>query len=302
MDHRDYFAVLGLNPDASAAQIKSAYRKLARRYHPDLSVEPGAEQKFKEISAAHEALKNFVRVRDKIRQAADDPAFRSASTFKQEKQNKQESAAEQTARPEPQSKSDQDCEISAALSVEELYWGMELKVNPEFACSGRRNAPVQSQLLKVTIPRGTTVGQRLRVPGRGKAGQNGSRGDLYIAIKLRPHPSFHVDGQDIYVDMPLSPWEASLGATVDVNTPGGRVPVAVAPDTTSGQAVRLEQRGLPQSATRRGDLYAVARIVSPQERARSTPRWPPREANVGVPRWRPLSAYNTTGNAVDIHC
>src|SRR4051812_16750803 len=143
MDHRDYFAVLGLNPDASAGQIKSAYRKLARRYHPDLSTDPDAEQKFKEISAAHEALKNFVRVRDKIRQAADNPAFR------------QPRSAEQPARPGPRPQPGKDCEINAALSVEELYWGMELKVNPAFACCGHRSAPVRPQLLKVKVPRGT---------------------------------------------------------------------------------------------------------------------------------------------------
>jgi curved DNA-binding protein len=293
MEQTDYYAVLGLGLGASAEQIKLAYRRLARRYHPDRSTDPDAEQRFKEISEAHEALKRLTVVRDAIRQASDNPAFKQKTTR----------SADTSPNTNKAPQRGEDCEMTVQLSVEELYWGMQLKVNPAFTCAGRRGA-ARPEMLQVTVPRGTRVGQRLRLPGKGTAGRNGgANGDIYITIGLRPHPNFQVDGTDLYVDMPLSPWEATLGATVEVSTPGGRVPVEVMPGTSGGHTFRLGNRGLPQSADEQGDLFAVARIVSPAERARSTPHWPPRTPAAAVAkRWRPISAYRTAGNAVDIHC
>jgi len=149
---------------------------------------------------------------------------------------------------------DQEAEIE--LTVEEAYTG------------GRRtltlSGPDGSRTLDVTIPPGVTDGQRIRLSGQGGRGGDGAAdGDLYLVVRLAPHPRYRVNGRDITVTLPLAPWEAALGASVAVDTPGGEAKVRIPPGTSSGRRLRLKERGLPNPRGRPGDLYAEARIMVP---------------------------------------
>ena len=159
----------------------------------------------------------------------------------------------------------QDYEVTAHISLEEAYRGTEVELNltvPEHGEDGFvRRVP---RTFKVRIPKGATDGQRLRLPGRGGKGFHGGRdGDLYLNIVVHPHPLFRVDGHDLYVDLPLAPWEAVLGATVEVPTLGGPVHLKVPPNARAGQQLRLAKRGLPRPHGAEGDLYAIVHIVVP---------------------------------------
>ena len=133
---------------------------------------------------------------------------------------------------------------------------------PEYDAQGQlRRVP---HAFKARIPKGATDGQRLRVPGKGGKGFNGGRnGDLYLNISLRPHALYRANGHDLYLDLPLAPWEAVLGTSVEVPTPGGAVRLKVPPATQAGQHLRLPRRGLPTPKGEHGDLYAVVLIVVP---------------------------------------
>jgi curved DNA-binding protein len=159
----------------------------------------------------------------------------------------------------------EDYEVTAHISLEDAYRGTEVELNlsvPEHDEQGRvRRVP---RTFKVRIPKGAADGQRLRLAGRGGKGLNGGRdGDLYLNIALHPHPLFRVSGHDLYLDLPLAPWEAVLGATVEVPTMGGTVRLKVPPNTHAGQQLRLAGRGMPKPAGKEGDLFAIAQIVVP---------------------------------------
>jgi curved DNA-binding protein len=159
----------------------------------------------------------------------------------------------------------QDYEVTTQISLEEAYRGTEVELNltvPEYDEEGFvRRVP---RTFKVRIPKGATDGQRLRLPGRGGKGLEGGRdGDLYLNIEVRPHPLFRVNGHDLYVDLPLAPWEAVLGGTVEVPTLGGPVHLKVPPNARAGQKLRLAKRGLPRPKGAEGDLYAIVHIVVP---------------------------------------
>src|SRR5690606_12908774 len=159
----------------------------------------------------------------------------------------------------------EDYEVTAAISVEEAWRGAEVEVRlalPETDALGRvRRVP---RTFRVRIPKGASEGQRLRLAGRGGKGRGGGRdGDLYVNIVFKPHPFFRVSGHDVYLDLPLAPWEAVLGTEVEIPPPGGPVRLRVPPHTQAGQQLRLAGRGLPRPSGPPGALYAVARIVVP---------------------------------------
>jgi curved DNA-binding protein len=279
MKYKDYYEILGVKRDASADEIRKAYRRLAQKYHPDVSKDPAGEAKFKEVGEAYETLK------DPEKRAAYDQlgSYRPGEDF----------------RPPPgwdarhgeagfsfddidladlfaglggarggrgaMRMPGQDYEVAAHISLEEAYRGTEVELNlavPEFDAQGRvRRVP---RTFKVRIPRGATDGQRLRLAGKGGKGANGGRdGDLYLNIALHPHPLFRVTGHDLYLDLPLAPWEAVLGAAVEVPTLGGAVELKVPPNTRAGQQLRLARRGLPRPGGGEGDLYVIVQIVVP---------------------------------------
>jgi len=158
----------------------------------------------------------------------------------------------------------QDYEVTAHLSVEEVARGVEIEVPlsvTELSEDGTLRRTARS--VTVRIPKGATDGQRLRVPGKGGRGQGGRDGDLYVNVQLRPHDLFRVSGHDLYLELPVAPWEAALGAEVQIPTLEGRISVKVPAGSRAGQKLRARGKGLPRPGGGEGDLYAVLQIVTP---------------------------------------
>src|SRR5437899_5607633 len=283
MKYKDYYAILGVERNAGADTIKKAYRKLAQKYHPDVSKDPQGEEKFKEIAEAYATLKDPEKraAYDQLGRHAPGEDFRPppdwgtrfggdfgrafedldlSDFFEQFAGRGARGRRGSTAVP------GQDYEVTAHIGLEDAYRGatvdLELGV-PEFDENGLMRRAQRS--FKARIPKGATDGQRLRLRGQGGKGANGGRdGDLYLNIALRPHPLFRASGHDLYLDLPLAPWEAVLGATVEVPTLGGTVQLKVPPGTQAGQKLRLADRGLPKPHGGAGDLYAIAQIAGPR--------------------------------------
>jgi curved DNA-binding protein len=282
---KDYYANLGLERGASDADVKKAYRKLAHKYHPDVSKEPGAEARFKEIAEAYQTLKDPEKraAYDQLGKHAPGEEFRPPPDWSQQYSGREQSFegidladlfAELAARQSGGAGRGaggpirgEDYELRAGISIEQAFEGALLELNlsmPEYDAAGRlRRVP---KTVKVRVPKGAADGQRLRLSGMGGHGfAGGPAGDLYLTIGLLPHRLYRADGHDILLELPLAPWEAALGATVEVPTPGGKVQLKVPPGTASGRKLRLSGRGLPRPKGSSGDFYAVARIVMPKE-------------------------------------
>jgi curved DNA-binding protein len=291
MKYKDYYAALGVDKSASADAIKKAYRKLARKYHPDVSKEKDAKEKFQEVSEAYETLK------DPEKKAAYDNlgTFRPGQDFKPPPDWEQQfnqggggfsfddidladlfaglrgggaGARGGFSGGRGQARRDmpipgEDFEVRAEITLEQAYHGTTLELNlqiPEYDDGRLKRVP---RNFKARIPPGVTEGERLRLRGQGGKGINGGRdGDLYINISLLPHPIFRVSGRDLYADLPLAPWEAVLGTSVELPTPGGTVRLKIKPGTQGGQQLRLAKRGLPKPG-HEGDLYAIVQIAVP---------------------------------------
>ena len=272
MKYKDYYAALGVPRDADAEQIKKAYRKLARQHHPDVSKTPGTDAKFKEIGEAYATLK------DPEKRAAYDELGRrpAGQEFAPPPQWTHEYASgaqsfedidladlldalgrrHRGAPRGPVPMHGRDYETTARVSLEDAHRGTTLGLNLEDEGGGRR--------LEVTIPPGVTEGQKLRLRGKGGKGRNGGAdGDIYLHIALAAHPVFRPDGHDLHFDLALAPWEAALGAEVEVPTLDGPVVLTVPPGTRSGRKLRLRGRGLANGRGGRGDLYAAVHIDVP---------------------------------------
>jgi curved DNA-binding protein len=283
MKYKDYYATLGVQRNASSEEIKKAYRKLAHKYHPDVSKDPAGEEKFKEVAEAYETLQSPEKRAAYDQLGAHPPGqeFRPPPDWGKQFGDGQFSfedvdladlfaglAAERDHAGQRAGQfrvPGQDYEVTAHISLEEAYRGTEVELQltvPEHDEEGFvRRVP---RTFKVRIPKGATDGQRLRLPGRGGKGFHGGRdGDLYLNIVVHPHPLFRLAGHDLYFDLPLAPWEAVLGATVEVPTPGGPVHLRVPPNARTGQRMRLAKRGLPRPHGEKGDLYAIVNIVVP---------------------------------------
>jgi curved DNA-binding protein len=284
----DFYEVLGVSRNASPEEIQQAYRKLARTYHPDVNKDPGAEEKFKEISEAYDVLSDpatrrrydrfgpdFRRVPEDVDDTAERVAagqgFRSAGSraggvrvdFGQGLGGFDFDDlfggmfGGRIGRAGRGSIPGADQESVLELSVEEAYRG------------GRRAitlaGPDGQRSYDVTIPPGVVDGQRIRLSGQGGQGSgNAPAGDLYLIVRIRPHPSYRLSGRDITVDLPVTPWEAALGATIPVTTPGGEVKVKVPPGSSSGRRLRLRGQGIPNPGGTPGDLYADVKIMVPR--------------------------------------
>ncbi|MCC6610022.1 MAG: DnaJ domain-containing protein [Burkholderiales bacterium] len=294
MKYKDYYAILGVERGAADGDIRKAYRKLARKYHPDVSKEPNAEERFKEIGEAYETLKDAEKraAYDQLGRHRPGEDFRPppgwdhqfggsgfedvvdlSDLFAQfgggaRAAGGSRGGARGFAMP------GQDYEVTAHVSLEDAARGTELAVDlsaPERGPDGMlRRVP---KTIRVRVPKGATDGQRMRVPGKGGPGVgSGPAGDLYINIHLLPHPLFKVAGHDLYLDLPVTPSEAVLGADVEVPTLAGRVRVQVRPSSRAGQKLRLAGKGLPKPGGGPGDLYCVLQVVTPaalSERERS---------------------------------
>ena len=286
MKYKDYYATLGVDKKASAEDIKKAYRKLARKYHPDVSKEKNAKEKFQDVAEAYETLK------DPEKRAAYDQlgSYQTGQDFRPPPDWEQQfsrgdyqfedidladlfaglgggggSHAFRGGRarrdmPIP----GEDYEVTAPITLEQAYNGTTVELNlqvPEYDDQGRlRRVP---HAFQARIPKGVTDGERLRLPGKGGKGINGWRsGDLYLNIKIAPHRLFRVSGRNLYLDLPLAPWEAVLGATVEIPTLGGTIRLKIRPGTHAGQQLRIAKRGLPKPQEE-GDLFAIVQIVVP---------------------------------------
>ena len=284
MKYKDYYAALDVPRDASAEDIKKAYRKLAQKYHPDVTKDPKGEEKFKEVAEAYQTLK------DPEKRAAYDQlgaSYQPGQDFKPPPDWEQrfgchgerfsfddldlsdlfESLGRGTGgRARGAMKfPGEDYEVRVQLSLEDAMRGTQVQLNlqvPERDAQGRlRHVP---KTITARIPKGATAGQRLRLRGQGGPGVNGGpSGDLYLDIVLAPHPLFKPVGHDLHVDLPLAPWEAALGGTVQLPTLSGNVELKIAPATTAGRKLRLKGKGLPKPAGGEGDLYATVQIVNP---------------------------------------
>lgn len=286
MKYKDYYAALGVDKQAGADGIKKAYRKLARKYHPDVSKEKDAKEKFQEVSEAYETLK------DPEKKAAYDQlgTYRPGQDFNPppgwEQQFSQggggfhfedldladlfaglggarQGFGSRRAHPN-QPRAGEDFEVTAQITLEQAFHGIMLDLNlqmPEPDEHGRIRRVART--FKARIPPGVSNAERLRLPGKGGKGFQGGRdGDLYVNVSLIPHRLFRISGRDLYLDLPLAPWEAVLGASVEIPTLAGPVRLKIRPGTQPGQQLRLAKRGLPKPG-HEGDLYAIVQIVVP---------------------------------------
>lgn len=266
---KDYYAVMGISADASAHDIKMAYRRLARKFHPDLNKEADAEKNFKDLGEAYEVLKDPEKrkVYDQMRaqpQAQYDSAYASGQDRPHawtDWGHSTSSASDFDAdifekifgQRRPQKGSDLHGKIS--ISLQEAFSGVEKDIS----------LPVANKIqkLKVKIPAGVKSEQQIRLAGMGQSGQHGlPNGDLYLSVIVKRDAIFDLIGNDVYLTLPLAPWEAALGATIKVPTLAGTVDLKIPPQSQGGQTLRLKKRGFP--GTEQGDQLVLLKIVIPQ--------------------------------------
>lgn len=279
MKFKDYYAVLEVPRDADADTIKKAYRRLARKYHPDVSKEADAEARFKDVSEAYDTLKDAEKkaAYDALGQRRPGEEFTAPPDWRDQfdpgafsedvdladlldaLRGHQRHGGAGRQRPRP----GQDYDVEATLSLEDAHRGTTLHFDLQ--------RPEGTRTLAVTVPAGVTEGQKLRLRGKGGPGRNGGAdGDIYVHLRLQPHPRYRVEGRNLYFDLALAPWEAALGGPVQVPTLDGDVMLTVPAGTHSAQKLRLRGRGLG-SGQAAGDLYAVVHIdvpstLTPRER------------------------------------
>jgi len=289
--YKDYYQILGLERGASADDVKKAYRKLARKFHPDVSKEKDAEAKFKEVNEAYQTLSDDEKraAYDQLGRHRPGEEFRPppdwgerfggagaggtrfedfdlSDLFEQfGMRGARAGGGPSSGGGRTFSMPGQDYEVVANLSLEDAARGTEVSletVATEVADDGTlRRVP---RTVRIRVPKGATDGQRLRVAGKGGPGiGGGAPGDLYLDIRLQPHALFRPVDHDLYVEVPIAPWEAVLGGEVEVPTLDGRVKVNVRPGSRAGQKLRLGGKGLPKAGGGHGDLYCVLQVVTP---------------------------------------
>ena len=292
--YKDYYKALGVDRSADETALQKSYRKLARKYHPDVNSDPNAEEKFKEINEAYEVLKDSEKRRRYDALGSDwkkgDPfsgfggfegfeGFRGQSGFHnpgafsdffevlfgqgmdQGSKRKSRRAGfdwsepfEQNATPKGRSH-----EVEITISLEDAYHGTTKNLNLTQTDGGRK-------IYQVKIPPGTTQDTKIRLAGQGdKAMLGGPDGDLFLKVNIAPDPRFQVEGHDLQSTIPITPWEATLGAKVRIFTLDGPVKLTIPPGTQSGTQMRLRGKGLRQKDNNRGDLHAEIKIVVPKE-------------------------------------
>jgi curved DNA-binding protein len=284
MKYVDYYQALGLQRDATPAQIKQAYRKLAHKYHPDVSKGAESEEKFKDIAeayatlkdpekrAAYDALGNRPQGEDFVPPRDWQNQFNQGGTEFSDVDLADMLAAFAAAqrsggrRHEPAPLRGADYEVPLPVTLEQIYDGAETEISlalPEYDTQGLQHRVPKT--FRVRIPKGAADGQRLRLQGKGGAGLRGGKpGDIYLVMNIEPHRLYRVSDRNLYLDLPLAPWEAVLGASVQVPTLGGTVEMTIPAGTVSGKQLRLAKRGLPGTGAAMGDLYAVVRIDVPK--------------------------------------
>lgn len=288
MEYKDYYQTLGLERSASQDDIKRAYRKLARKFHPDISKEPGAEDQFKEVGEAYEVLKDpekraaydqlgsRAKAGEEFRPPPDwDAGFEfsgggftgaGGAGFSDFFENLFGGGGFQSG---PQSTGrgfdsrGEDHHAKVLIDLEDAFSGASRRITlqrTEVDETGRVRTKPHS--LNVKIPKGIKPGQSIRLTGQGAKGAGrGAAGDLYLKVEFNPHPLYRVEERDLYLDLPLAPWEAALGTSVKIPTPEGKVDLKIPPNSTSSRKLRLKGRGLPGKTP--GDMYVQINIALP---------------------------------------
>lgn len=283
MSKKDYYKTLGVNRNASSADIKKQYRKLARKYHPDVSKINNSEAKFKDINEAYDVLKDKEKRTNYDRfGSADGNPFQGGgftpppggargsnfggfgqgsfndifdNMFKNSRSGQfdgQEDVFTRQQRRQPQKGQDQTVPIS--VDLEDSYHGAHRSLNVHIPGSAG------TKKLKVKIPKGIKEGQKIRLSGQGGAGQ--IKGDLFLEVKFNRHRHFTIEGKNISLILPITPWEAALGTKLSIPTLGGTVEMKLAANTQGGKKLRLKGRGLPGKDA--GDQYVVLQIMTPE--------------------------------------
>ena len=298
MKFRDYYETLGVARGATEAEIKTAYRKLARKYHPDVNKEKDAEDRFKEIGEAYSVLKDtekraaYDQMGSNWKQGqdfspppnwttgfefSDDPNagfggyggsydgdqsefFESLFGRGRHRQGGRSSNARQGMHFKGQ-----DHHAKILIDLADAYNGAKRTISLHMPTQDPEgHVMTQERKLDVNIPKGIKAGQNLRLSGQGGPGMgDGGAGDLYLEIDFHPSPLYKVDGKDVYLDLPMAPWEAALGTSVNIPTPAGStLELTIPPNTKSGRKMRLKGKGIPSKEP--GDFYVVPNIVLPE--------------------------------------
>ena len=298
MKFRDYYETLGVARGATEAEIKTAYRKLARKYHPDVNKEKDAEDRFKEIGEAYSVLKDtekraaYDQMGSNWKQGqdfspppnwnagfefADDPNagfggyggsydgdqsefFESLFGRGRHRQGGRSSNARQGMHFKGQ-----DHHAKILIDLADAYNGAKRTISLHMPTQDPEGHVItQERKLDVNIPKGIKAGQNLRLSGQGGPGMgDGGAGDLYLEIDFHPSPLYKVDGKDVYLDLPMAPWEAALGTSLNIPTPAGStLELTIPPNTKSGRKMRLKGKGIPSKEP--GDFYVVPNIVLPE--------------------------------------
>ncbi|WP_297809252.1 DnaJ C-terminal domain-containing protein [uncultured Methylophaga sp.] len=274
MEYKDYYKILGVARDASQDEIKKAYRKLARKYHPDVSKEADAEDKFKEVGEAYEVL------RDAQKRAQYDQFgsnYRHGQSFNPPPGWDESmggfgggnfssffenlfggmggmGGAAGGGMGDNFFAKGEDVNAKITISLEDAYHGATKAIRRPAGAS-------QGGTINVKVPAGISSGKKIRLGGQGKAGAGGKSGDLFIEVNIAPHKLYRLDDKDIYLDLPIAPWEAALGAKVTVPTLAGKISLTIPAGARSGQKMRLKGRGLPGKEP--GDEFVVLQIMTP---------------------------------------
>lgn len=286
MEYKDYYKIMGVERDATQDDIKRAYRRLARKYHPDVSKEPDAQARFQEMQEAYEVLKDpekrsaYDQLGANWRAGQDfrpppgwDAGFEFSGGFPESDDSVFSDFFESLFGRRGRSRRGwtdgdfrqrgQDHHARILIDLEDAFRGTTRGVtlqSPEVDENGR--VRTRQRTLSVRIPKGIKQGQHIRLSGQGTPGFGGGQaGDLYLEVEFKPHRVYRVEGADLYMDLPVAPWEAALGARVKIPTPGGNVDLTIAPESRSGSKLRLKGRGIP--AARPGDLYVTLQIALP---------------------------------------
>lgn len=288
MEYKDYYKVMGLERTATQDEVKRAYRQLARKYHPDVSKEANAEARFKEVGEAYEVLK------DPEKRAAYDqlgsnwqanqefkapPNWNegfefSGNGFKEGDSSDHSAFFESLFGGRFRSSRGgehasfqmrgEDHHAKITISIEDSYHSATHTISLKKPVVDEQGRVItREHKLNVTIPRGICAGQHIRLAGQGSPGVGqGKAGDLYLEVEFRPHAYYRIEERDVYLDLPVTPWEAALGATVKIPTPSGIVELKIPPGSTAGKKLRLKARGIP--ASQAGDFYVVLQISAPE--------------------------------------
>jgi curved DNA-binding protein len=263
VQYKDYYQIMGVDRDASAAQVKQSYRRLARKYHPDVSKEKDAEARFKDLGEAYEVLKDpdkraaydrlgkGPRSGEEFRPPPDwDAGFGFGAASAEAGLGGYSDFFESLFGRGAERRNGEDHHARVLLDLDASLQG------------GARSLTLEDRTLSVQIPKGILAGQHIRLAGQGvRASGSDKGGDLFIQVEFQPHHLYRVDGRDLAMTLPIAPWEAMLGATVKTPTPGGQVDLKIPAGSHAGSKLRLKGRGIPSSPP--GDLYVVLEISLP---------------------------------------